>query len=141
MHTGLVMFQIIVPPLNVLFFLAHLPSLGLPKSMQPFHNLLQMLNIILLLTLLLIYTGCDNYYVISIFFSLILMSYDMIIYLLFFQVVTLCFMLARTKHIEIDYHFVQEKVARKDIIVRYISSKDQVVNLYTKSDVLQKTHD
>ncbi|KAA0056771.1 putative mitochondrial protein [Cucumis melo var. makuwa] len=29
---------------------------------------------------------------------------------------------ARTKHIEIDYHFVREKVLRKDISIRYISS-------------------
>jgi Reverse transcriptase (RNA-dependent DNA polymerase) len=40
---------------------------------------------------------------------------------------------ARTKHIEIDYHFVREKVASKTLDVRFISSKDQQADLFTKS--------
>ncbi|XP_022154802.1 uncharacterized protein LOC111021968 [Momordica charantia] len=40
---------------------------------------------------------------------------------------------ARTKHIEIDYHFVREKVVRKDISVRFVSSKDQIADLFTKA--------
>ncbi|KAA0047933.1 putative mitochondrial protein [Cucumis melo var. makuwa] len=39
---------------------------------------------------------------------------------------------ARTKHIEIDYHFVREKVFRKDISIRYISSNNQLVDILTK---------
>jgi hypothetical protein len=31
---------------------------------------------------------------------------------------------ARTKHIELDYHFVREKVAAGTILVRYICSQD-----------------
>ena len=39
---------------------------------------------------------------------------------------------ARTKHIEIDYHFVQEKVLRKDISICYISSNNQLADILTK---------
>jgi hypothetical protein len=39
---------------------------------------------------------------------------------------------ALTKHIEVDYHFVQEKVINRDLLVKFISSKDQVANLFTK---------
>lgn len=40
---------------------------------------------------------------------------------------------ARTKHIEIDFHFVREKVARGDLAVKFISSKDQVADIFTKA--------
>jgi hypothetical protein len=39
---------------------------------------------------------------------------------------------ARMKHIEIDYHFVREKVVTKQLDVRLISSKDQLAYLFTK---------
>jgi hypothetical protein len=39
---------------------------------------------------------------------------------------------ARTKHIEVDFHFVREQVARKAMEVRFISSKDQVADILTK---------
>jgi hypothetical protein len=39
---------------------------------------------------------------------------------------------ARTKHIEIDYHFVQDQVANKYLEVWFISGKDQLVNVLTK---------
>ena len=39
---------------------------------------------------------------------------------------------ARTKHIEVDYHFVREKVLRKDLMVKFISSNDQLADLFTK---------
>nr|XP_045086327.1 uncharacterized mitochondrial protein AtMg00810-like [Aegilops tauschii subsp. strangulata] len=38
---------------------------------------------------------------------------------------------ARTKHIEIDYHFVRERVAQKLLQVRFISSKDQLADIFT----------
>jgi histone deacetylase 1/2 len=39
---------------------------------------------------------------------------------------------ARTKHIEVDFHFVRERVAKKMLHVRFISSKDQLVDIFTK---------
>ena len=39
---------------------------------------------------------------------------------------------ARTKHIEIDYHFVRERVAQKLLQIRFISSKDQLADIFTK---------
>ena len=40
---------------------------------------------------------------------------------------------ARTKYIEVDYHFVREKVLNRDMIIKYISTLDQLVDLFTKS--------
>jgi histone deacetylase 1/2 len=40
---------------------------------------------------------------------------------------------ARTKHIEVDYHFVRERVARKLLDIRFIPSGDQVADGFTKS--------
>ena len=39
---------------------------------------------------------------------------------------------ARTKHIEIDFHFVRERVARKLLEVRFIPTGDQVADGFTK---------
>ncbi|GJW63028.1 nucleotide-binding alpha-beta plait domain-containing protein [Tanacetum coccineum] len=39
---------------------------------------------------------------------------------------------ARTKHVEIDYHFVQEKVAQGDLRVQHISTHDQIADIFTK---------
>ena len=40
---------------------------------------------------------------------------------------------ARTKHIEIDYHFVREQVNLKQLDVRFISTADQVADGFTKA--------
>ena len=39
---------------------------------------------------------------------------------------------ARTKHIEVDYHFVREKVLRCDLMLKFISTHDQLADLFTK---------
>jgi hypothetical protein len=39
---------------------------------------------------------------------------------------------ARTKHIEVDIHFIREKVTNRDIQLRYISTLDQVADIFTK---------
>ena len=38
----------------------------------------------------------------------------------------------RTKHVEVDYHFVRERVAANQLDVRPISSKDQLADIMTK---------
>jgi histone deacetylase 1/2 len=40
---------------------------------------------------------------------------------------------ARTKHIEIDFHFVRERVAENLLDIKFISSKDQVADGFTKA--------
>jgi hypothetical protein len=44
----------------------------------------------------------------------------------------------RTKHIEVDYHFVRERVARKQLNIRFLSSKDQLADGFTKPLSLEK---
>jgi hypothetical protein len=39
---------------------------------------------------------------------------------------------ARTEHIEVDYYFVHDRVAKKEIQIRFIPSKDQLANVFTK---------
>ena len=39
---------------------------------------------------------------------------------------------SRTKHIKVDYHFVREKVVRRDLGVKFISGKDNYVDILTK---------
>jgi hypothetical protein len=40
---------------------------------------------------------------------------------------------ARTKHIEVDFHFVRERVLRKDLLVKFVSTTDQLADIFTKS--------
>lgn len=40
---------------------------------------------------------------------------------------------ARTKHIEIDYHFIREQVLRKRIVLAHIGSVDQIADIFTKA--------
>ena len=39
---------------------------------------------------------------------------------------------ARTKHVEVDYHFVRDRVVKKEIQIRFISSQDQLADVFTK---------
>ena len=40
---------------------------------------------------------------------------------------------ARTKHIEIDFHFVRERITEKKLEMRFIPSRDQVADGFTKA--------
>ncbi|CAH9095804.1 unnamed protein product [Cuscuta epithymum] len=40
---------------------------------------------------------------------------------------------ARSKHIQIDYHFVRERVAHEDLVVKYIPTQLQLTDIFTKS--------
>jgi hypothetical protein len=40
---------------------------------------------------------------------------------------------ARTKYIEIDFHYVRERVADNRLDIKYVSSKDQVADGFTKT--------
>jgi hypothetical protein len=45
---------------------------------------------------------------------------------------------AHTKYIEVDYHFVRERVARKQLEICFISTNDQIADGFTKALSLQK---
>ena len=45
---------------------------------------------------------------------------------------------ARTKHIEMHYHYVQKKVLLGLIDLVYVNTKDQVANIFTKALGAQK---
>jgi len=40
---------------------------------------------------------------------------------------------ARTKHIEVHYHFIREKVLAKEIDLIHVSTENQVANIFTKA--------
>ena len=40
---------------------------------------------------------------------------------------------ARTKYIEVDYHYIREQVMARKIHVHHISSTNQLIDIFTKS--------
>jgi hypothetical protein len=40
---------------------------------------------------------------------------------------------ARKKHIEVHYHFIREKIIAKEIDLIHVSTKDQIVDIFTKA--------
>ena len=38
----------------------------------------------------------------------------------------------QTKHIEVNYHYLREKVMRKELVVWFISTIDQLEDIFTK---------
>jgi hypothetical protein len=40
---------------------------------------------------------------------------------------------ARTKHIKMDYHFVRKRVARKQLVIHFISTNDQLADGFTNA--------
>jgi hypothetical protein len=45
---------------------------------------------------------------------------------------------ARTKHIEVDYHFVRERVSMKLLKIDFVPSRDQVADGFTKPLPIRK---
>ena len=39
---------------------------------------------------------------------------------------------AWTKHIKVDYHSIREKVLNRDILIKFISTSDQLADVFTK---------
>jgi len=48
---------------------------------------------------------------------------------------------ARTKYIEIDYHFVGEQVTAKQLDIQFINSGDQIADGFTKMLIIRKLHE
>ena len=48
---------------------------------------------------------------------------------------------ARTKYIEIDYHFVGEQVTAKQLDIQFINSGDQIADGFTKMLLTWKLHE
>ena len=48
---------------------------------------------------------------------------------------------ASTKHIEVDFQFVRERVAQKKLDIRIISTHDQVADGFTKAQLVHQTHE
>ncbi|PKU59636.1 Retrovirus-related Pol polyprotein from transposon TNT 1-94 [Dendrobium catenatum] len=48
---------------------------------------------------------------------------------------------ARTKHIEIDYHFIRQQISAGDIKLVHISSQDQIADIFTKSFTIARFQD
>jgi hypothetical protein len=45
---------------------------------------------------------------------------------------------ARTKHIEVHYHFIREQIQNRSIALSYVSTNDQVADIFTKPLIQQK---
>ena len=39
---------------------------------------------------------------------------------------------SRTKHIEIQYHFLRDHVLKGDIVISHVKSEDQLADIFTK---------
>ena len=48
---------------------------------------------------------------------------------------------ASTKHIEVDFQFVHERVAQKKLDIHIISTHDQVADGFTKAQLVHQTHE
>jgi hypothetical protein len=47
---------------------------------------------------------------------------------------------AHTKHIEVDFYIIRERVTNRDVQLRYISTIDRVVDIFTKGHTAAHFH-
>ena len=47
---------------------------------------------------------------------------------------------ARTKHIEVHYHFIRERALAGDIDLAYVGTDEQVADIFTKALGAEKLH-
>lgn len=47
-------------------------------------------------------------------------------------------LLAKIKHIEVDFHFVREKILRKILKIDFVPTGDQVADGFTKSIIVRQ---
>ncbi|XP_028077925.1 uncharacterized protein LOC114279843 [Camellia sinensis] len=47
---------------------------------------------------------------------------------------------SRSKHIAVDYHYIRERVASKQIFVKHVASSDQLADLFTKALPVSRFH-
>ncbi|CAL5401450.1 unnamed protein product [Camellia sinensis] len=47
---------------------------------------------------------------------------------------------ARSKHIEVDYHFVRERVASKQLLIKHLATADQLADILTKPLPVSRFH-
>ncbi len=47
---------------------------------------------------------------------------------------------AHTKHIEIYYHFIQDKVTSKEVLLQYFPTKEMIFDIFTKGLPKDKRH-
>ena len=105
---------------------------GVLRNKTRCHALLLNLSTVPWLLQLLNYVGFARCSKIWEFFSLLLQSFGVIMFLPWQLLLNLVFH-TRTKHLEVDYHFVREKVLRRDLQVKYIATGDQLADIFTKS--------
>lgn len=43
----------------------------------------------------------------------------------------------RTRHVEVDYHFIKEKILLGSIATGFVNSNDQLADIFTKSLILE----
>ena len=48
---------------------------------------------------------------------------------------------ARMKHLEVDYHYIREKVVNKELAVQYVSTHEQIADIFTKGLSSKKVRD
>uniref|UniRef100_A0A2N9H7Q7 Integrase catalytic domain-containing protein n=1 Tax=Fagus sylvatica TaxID=28930 RepID=A0A2N9H7Q7_FAGSY len=132
MQTGQETLMIGVPPQAILSTLALIPLPGQPKSNPQSLDHPQSQNTGPLPSPQQNFVGFEHSLKILAFFSPIHQSFGVITFPHLPLPIIQYFML-RTKHIEVDFHFVRERVLRKDLKVKFVSTVDQLADIFTKS--------